>query len=147
MSNYWNIFIVEYMCGKIKIPLRKSKNDQKNFPLARKHAREQKFPHPQTAYNLRKNGARHPLGLQPAPPPSQADRINFVFEAISKKKRFRAVSYQKINLMYGIGKKNKIYAVRLGRVCNHFVFDKKKIEKSTPTSVLTRDTNQRRLVT
>jgi hypothetical protein len=49
------------MCGKIKIPLRKLKNDQKNFPLARKRAREQKFPHPQTAYNLRKNGARHPL--------------------------------------------------------------------------------------
>jgi hypothetical protein len=49
------------MCGKIKIPLRKSKNDQRNFPLARKRAREQKFPHPQTAYNLRKNGARHPL--------------------------------------------------------------------------------------
>jgi hypothetical protein len=51
------------MCGKIKIPLRKSKNDQKNFPLARKRAREQKFPHPQTAYNLRGNGARHPLVL------------------------------------------------------------------------------------
>ncbi len=52
------------MCEKIKIPLRKSKNDQKNFPLARKRAREQKLPHPQTAYNLRKNGARHPLNVQ-----------------------------------------------------------------------------------
>jgi hypothetical protein len=49
------------MCGKIKIPLRKSKNDPKKFPLVRKRARKQKFPHPQTAYNLRENGARHPL--------------------------------------------------------------------------------------
>ncbi len=31
ISNCWNIFVVEYMCGKIKIPLRKSKNDPKNF--------------------------------------------------------------------------------------------------------------------
>ena len=58
------MFHVSYhIKGKIKIPLRKSKNDQKNFPLARKRAREQKFPHPQTAYNLRKNGARHPLSV------------------------------------------------------------------------------------
>jgi hypothetical protein len=58
------------MCGKIKIPLRKSKNEPKEFALARKRARKEKFPHPQTAYNLRKNGARHPLvEIGPLHPP------------------------------------------------------------------------------
>ncbi len=70
MSNCWNIFNVEYMymyMWKIKIPhrMRKSKNDRKSFPLARTRAREQNFPHPQTAYNLRENGtgARHPFAF------------------------------------------------------------------------------------
>jgi hypothetical protein len=49
--------------------------------------------------------------------------------------------------MYGIGKKTKFMRfawLAVGRVCKPHVL---KNEKSTPTSVLTRDTNQRRLVT
>jgi hypothetical protein len=66
-----------------------------------------------------------------------------IFEAISI--RFRAGGYQKIK------EKNKVYSDAPGwpsrRSANHSPLAKKKSEVYTPTSVLPRDTNQRRLVT